>query len=49
MELQETVDENIIGGFVLKVGDKLVDASIAYDLKAITKQFNNNDFIYRIR
>lgn len=49
VELQETVDENIIGGFVLKVGDKLVDASIAYDLKAITKQFNNNDFIYRIR
>jgi F-type H+-transporting ATPase subunit delta len=49
VELQETVDDTIIGGFVLKVGDKLVDASIAYDLKAIAKQFNNNDFIYRIR
>jgi F-type H+-transporting ATPase subunit delta len=33
----------------LQVGDKLVDASIAYDLKAIAKQFENNDFIYKIR
>jgi F-type H+-transporting ATPase subunit delta len=26
-----------------------VDASIAYDLKAIAKQFENNDFVYKIR
>lgn len=49
LELDEKVDENIIGGFVLQVGDKLIDASIAYDLKAIAKQFENNDFIYKIR
>lgn len=49
IELEEKVDENIIGGFVLQIGDKLVDASIAYDLKAIAKQFENNDFIYKIR
>lgn len=49
VELEENVDENIIGGFVLQAGDKLVDASIAYDLKAIAKQFDNNDFIYKIR
>jgi F-type H+-transporting ATPase subunit delta len=49
IELEEKVDESIIGGFVLQVGDKLVDASIAYDLKAIAKQFENNDFIYKIR
>lgn len=49
IELTATVDENIIGGFVLQVGDKLVDASIAYDLNAIRKQFLNNDFIYKIR
>jgi F-type H+-transporting ATPase subunit delta len=49
IELEEKVDKNIIGGFVLQVGDKLVDASIAYDLKAIAKQFENNDFIYKIR
>jgi F-type H+-transporting ATPase subunit delta len=49
IEIEEKVDKNIIGGFVLQVGDKLVDASIAYDLKAIAKQFENNDFIYKIR
>lgn len=49
IELEEKIDKNIIGGFVLQVGDKLVDASIAYDLKAIARQFENNDFIYKIR
>ena len=49
IELEEKVDPALIGGFVLQVGDKLVDASIAYDLKAISKQFENNDFIYKIR
>lgn len=49
VELEEKVDAGIIGGFVLQAGDKLVDASIAYDLRAISKQFNNNDFIYKVR
>ena len=49
IELDEKVDPSLIGGFVLQVGDKLVDASIAYDLKAIAKQFENNDFVYKIR
>lgn len=49
IELTATVDESLIGGFVLEVGDRLVDASIAYDLNAIKKQFLNNDFIYKIR
>lgn len=49
IELEEKVDENLIGGFVLQVGDKLIDASVAYDLKAVAKQFENNDFIYRVR
>lgn len=49
IELETKVDDKILGGFVLQVGDKLVDASIAYDLKAIAKQFENNDFIYKIR
>ncbi|MEI9945677.1 MAG: ATP synthase F1 subunit delta [Chitinophagaceae bacterium] len=49
VELEAKVDEAIVGGFVLQVGDKLVDASIAYDLKTIAKQFDNNDFIYKIR
>jgi F-type H+-transporting ATPase subunit delta len=49
IELETVVNEALIGGFVLQAGDKLIDASIAYDLKNIAKQFDNNDFIYKIR
>ena len=49
VELEEKVNPELIGGFVLQVGDQLVDASVAYDLRAIAKQFENNDFIYKIR
>ena len=49
IELTTEVKEDLIGGFVLQMGDSLVDASIAYDLQAIRKQFLNNDFIYKIR
>lgn len=49
LELEEVVDPNIIGGFVLQTGDKLIDASISYDLKNISRQFENNDFIYKVR
>ena len=49
IELETAVNENIIGGFVIQTGDKLVDASIAYDLKEIARQFENNDFIYKVR
>ncbi len=49
LELQEIVDPSIIGGFVLQAGDKLVDASISYDLQHVARQFENNDFIYKVR
>lgn len=49
VEMETVVDENLIGGFIMQTGDQMVDASIAYDLKAIKKQFMNNDFIYKIR
>jgi len=49
IELETSVNPDLIGGFVLQAGDKLIDASIAYDLKNIARQFENNDFIYKIR
>ena len=49
IELETVVNEDIIGGFVLQTGDKMVDASVSYDLKEIAKQFENNDFIYKVR
>ena len=49
IELEEKVDSALIGGFVLQIENKLVDASIAYDLRVIAKQFESNDFIYKVR
>jgi F-type H+-transporting ATPase subunit delta len=49
IELETVVNEDLIGGFVLESGDKLIDASVAYDLRQIARQFENNDFVYKIR
>jgi F-type H+-transporting ATPase subunit delta len=49
IELHTEINEKLIGGFVLEIGDELVDASVAFELNNIRKQFQNNDFIYKIR
>jgi F-type H+-transporting ATPase subunit delta len=49
IDLETAVREELIGGFVLEIGDELIDASIAYDLHKIKQQFQNNDFIYKIK
>ena len=36
--IRQHVDDNIIGGVVLKVGDKLIDASVKYQLEAMKQQ-----------
>jgi F-type H+-transporting ATPase subunit delta len=49
VELNTKVNPDIIGGFIIEVDGQLIDASILYDLNAIKKQFESNDFIYKIR
>src|SRR5258708_10344972 len=49
IDLHTEVNEDLIGGFVLEIGGELVDASVAFELNNIKKQFQNNDFIYKIR
>lgn len=49
VDLRTEVNAELIGGFVLEIGDELVDASVAFELNNIRKQFQNNDFIYKIR
>jgi len=39
VKLEARVDPSLIGGFVLTVGDRQVDTSIANDLKKIKKEF----------
>jgi F-type H+-transporting ATPase subunit delta len=46
--LTTKIDESLIGGFILEFNNKLVDASIARDLKDIKKQFLNNEFLSKI-
>ncbi len=43
--LQEKIDKNIIGGFILRVGDKQVDASIARKLNNLKRDFKENPFV----
>lgn len=45
IDLQMNVNEDLVGGFVLEVGDKLFDASIRRDLNDIKKQFTKNLYV----
>lgn len=45
VELVEVVDSSLIGGFVLTIGDKQVDASIVRKLQQLTMTFNENPYI----
>jgi F-type H+-transporting ATPase subunit delta len=45
VELIEKVDKDMIGGFVLNVGDKQIDASIKNKLKALKVKFSHNPYI----
>ena len=45
VELIEKIDKDMIGGFVLNVGDRQVDASIKNKLKALKVTFSHNPYI----
>ena len=49
IELSTDVQPDLIGGFVLEMGDKLVDASIRRDLNDIKKQFLKNLYVPDLR
>jgi len=49
IELETNVNEKLIGGFVLEIEGKLIDASILRDLNDVKKQFANNDWIHKLR
>ena len=45
IELVEKINEKLIGGFTLQVGDKRVDASIAKQIRKLSQSFNENPYI----
>lgn len=49
IELNTKVNPALIGGFILEVGDHMVDTTVASRLNAVKKQFQNNDYIYQVR
>lgn len=49
VEMIESVDPDLIGGFVLEMDDKLFDASIRRDLNEVKLQFSKNIYIKNIR
>ena len=42
IELHETIDDKIVGGFILRVGDQQVDASISTKLARIKSALSNS-------
>ena len=48
VSLVNVVDPSIIGGFVLRIGDKEYDSSIAYRLNDLLSQFEDNEYVSKI-
>ena len=44
VDLTEKVDEDIIGGFILKVGDKQIDNSVRTKLKVLENEFSQDEY-----
>ena len=47
-EIIEKVDPEIIGGFILRVGDHQIDTSISKEIRELKKAFNENPYIAEI-
>ncbi|HET8962463.1 MAG TPA: ATP synthase F1 subunit delta [Chitinophagales bacterium] len=45
VELTEKVDESLIGGYILRFDNKLIDTSISRGLAILKDEFDNNDYI----
>ncbi|MBI4946885.1 MAG: ATP synthase F1 subunit delta [Bacteroidetes bacterium] len=45
VELMEKINEKLIGGFTLQVGDKRIDASIAKQIRKLAMNFSENPYI----
>ncbi len=45
VEVETAVDADLIGGFVLEMGDKMYNASVAYQLEQVKKKFSDNKYI----
>lgn len=47
-EIKEIIDPEVIGGFVLKVEDNMIDASVSSQLRKLRREFTDNPYEARI-
>lgn len=45
VELVEKTDASIIGGFILKVGDKMIDASVKSKFRKLRQEFTDGSYV----
>jgi F-type H+-transporting ATPase subunit delta len=48
VELEEKIDADMIGGFILTVGDQQIDASLNNKLKSLRLKFSQNPYVKEI-
>jgi len=46
--IENVVNSDIIGGFILRIGDIQYDASIAHKLQVLKRQFDNESYISKL-
>jgi len=48
VELHEVINKDLLGGFVLRVGDRQIDDSVSTKLKELKQQFSKNPYVAEI-
>lgn len=48
IQLKESIDPSLIGGFVLRVGDKQIDSSVKNSLRKLRNDFKDNSYINKL-
>lgn len=44
IDIEASVDESLIGGFVVQIGDKQIDASVSHKLAELAKAMTNKEY-----
>ena len=44
IELKETIDPNLLGGFILRMDDKQIDASLKRQLSTLRRRLTEHDY-----
>ncbi|MEM7038449.1 MAG: ATP synthase F1 subunit delta [Bacteroidota bacterium] len=47
-EMEEAVDPALIGGFRLRIGDRLFDGSVSTKLRELKQEFENNPYVKQV-